>query len=157
MSITIRKATKNDIKLVQQFGFELLDYERQNWDPTLEADWPFSEAGKKAYEKAINEKYTIIAEDEKKHPVGFLIGKIVRPDKDAARKVTIAQLENIFVYPDSREKNIGKQLFEHFKSYCKTEGVNKINVTVNAKNTTAIKFYEKTNFSPSRLFLSQEI
>lgn len=160
MSITIRKVTKDDIELIQRFGFELLEYERQGWDPTLEPDWPFSESGKKYYEMAIDKGYVTVAEDEEngeRQPVGFLIGRVSPASRDAARVMATAHLHNIFVYPDYREKNVGRQLFEDFKSRCKKEGVKKINVTVNAKNTTAINFYEKIDFDTSHLILSQEL
>ena len=52
MNITTRIATMADLKTVQQLGFDLLDYEHQNWDPTLETDWPFSEEGKARLSKS---------------------------------------------------------------------------------------------------------
>ena len=160
MSITIRKATKDDIKLIQQFGYELLEYERKRWDPALEADWPFSESGKKFYEMAIDKGYVTIAEEEENgdnKPVGYLLGRVSPADKNAARVMATAHLHNIFVYDDYRKKNVGKQLFEDFKSHCKKEGVKKITVTVKVDNTDAIKFYEKTNFKPANMILSQEL
>lgn len=156
MGITIRIATMADLKTIQKLGFDLLDYERQNWDPTLDVDWPFSEEGKAGYEKAIKEKYTIIAEEEGE-PVGYLIGSVKKPIKGAARQITTAQLENIFVLRDYRRKNIGKKLFDKFLDYCEQNHVDALNVTVNAKNKTAISFYEKLGFSSSRLFLSKEL
>ena len=109
-----------------------------------------------AYQKAIEGKYTLIAELGGE-PVGYLIGSVKKPIKGAARQITTAQLENIFVLRDYRRKNIGKKLFDKFLDYCEQNHVDALNVTVNAKNKTAISFYEKLGFSSSRLFLSKEL
>ncbi|MBR3122061.1 GNAT family N-acetyltransferase [Candidatus Saccharibacteria bacterium] len=156
MSIIIRTATMADLKAIQKLGFELLDFERQNWDPTLDVDWPFSEVGKASYEKAIKEKYTIIAEADGK-PIGYLIGSVKPSMKDGARHITAAQLENIYVDQNYRRSNVGKKLFESFATYCKKQKADVMNVMVNAKNKNAISFYEKVGFSPSRISFSQEL
>jgi len=156
MSITVRIANMADLKTIQKLGFELLDFERQNWDPTLDTDWPFSEEGKANYEKAIKEKYTIIAEEDGK-PIGYLIGSIRPPIKGGARHITTAQLENIYIDSNYRRSRVGKKLFEHFASYCKKQKVDAMNVMVNAKNDNAISFYKKVGFSPSRISFSQEL
>ena len=64
-NITIRRATLKDLKTIQRFGYELLDYERRNWDPALDVNWPFSKEGEQKYLTAITDKYTIIAEKDK--------------------------------------------------------------------------------------------
>ncbi len=156
MDVIIKRAKINDLETVQQFGYRLLEYERNNWDPDLELDWPFSEQGKDAYTKAINDGYTIIAEIDGR-PVGFLIGSIRRPKAGTARQITAAQLENIFVNEDARVKGVGKKLAEEFKKYCLAEKVDKLNVVVNSENVGAIEFYKKIGFLPSRMILSQDL
>ena len=76
-NVIIRQAKESDIEIIQQFGYELLDFERRNWDKSLDAKWPFTEAGKQKYLEAIKDKYTIIAEIDGK-AVGFLIGKVIK-------------------------------------------------------------------------------
>ena len=44
-NITIRRATLKDLKTIQRFSYELLDYERRNWAPALDVNWPFSKEG----------------------------------------------------------------------------------------------------------------
>ena len=156
MNTTIRRATIDDLKTIQQFGYQLLEYERNNWDPDLKLDWPFSDQGKNAYTKAINDGYTTIAEIDEK-PVGFLIGSIKRPKVGNARQITVAQLENIFVNEDARVRGVGKKLADEFKTYCIAEKVDKLNVVVNSENVEAIKFYKKIGFIPSRMILSQDL
>ena len=153
---TIRRATLEDLKTIQQFGYELLDYERRNWDPTLDINWPFSKEGEQKYRAAITDKYTIIAEKDKK-PIGYLIGKIVDIAPGSARPIKQAYLENIFVLDSARKSGVGVKLIAEFKDYCKKEGVSRINVNVLAANTNAVDFYQKVGFSPRSLSLSQEI
>lgn len=35
MDIVLRRATESDIEIVQAFGAKLLNYERENYDPSL--------------------------------------------------------------------------------------------------------------------------
>ena len=155
-NITIRRATADDIETIQKLGFKLLDFERKNWDPSLDANWPFSEEGKKKYLAAIENKYTIIAEKDGE-PVGYLIGKLIDISPDSARPIKQAYLENIYVSESMRGANIGSEIFANFRDYCKSEGVSRINVSVLAANENAVKFYENVGFSPRSISLSQEI
>jgi GNAT superfamily N-acetyltransferase len=155
-NITIRRAALEDLKIIQRFGYELLDYERQNWDPALDINWPFSKEGEQKYRFAITDKYTIIAEKDKKS-AGYLIGKIVGAAPGSARNIKQAYLENIFVSDSARKSGVGAKLITEFKDYCKKEGVSRINVSVLAANTTAVDFYQKVGFSPRSLSLSQEL
>ena len=155
-NITTRRATLEDLKTIQRFGYELLDYERQNWDPAVDINWPFSKEGEQKYRSAITDKYTIIAEKDKK-PIGYLIGKIVDIAPGSARPIKQAYLENIFVSDSARKSGVGAKLIAEFKDYCKKEGVSRINVNVLVANTNAVDFYQKVGFSPRSLSLSQEI
>lgn len=152
----IRQATLNDLQFIQQLGHELLEYERTNFDSTLDTNWPYSEAGLEKYRQAISTKYTLIAFDSNK-PVGYLIGSLHHPPIDSARHLAFGRIENIFVRTESRSKGIGQKLFEIFRNHCKSQGINRLEVLVNSKNTTALNFYKKINFTPLRLTLSQQI
>ena len=155
-NIIVRRATLEDIKTIQQFGYKLLDYERQNWDSALDVNWPFSKEGEQKYRTAITDKYTIIAEKGGK-PFGYLIGKVVDAAPGSARHIKQAYLENIFVSDSDRKSGVGVKLIVDFRDYCKKEGVSRINVSVLAANTIAVDFYQKVGFSPRSLSLSQEL
>ena len=155
-NIIVRRATLEDIKTIQQFGYKLLDYERQNWDSALDVNWPFSKEGEQKYRTAITDKYTIITEKDGK-PVGYLIGKVVDAAPGSARHIKQAYLENIFVSDSDRKSGVGVKLIVDFRDYCKKEGVSRINVSVLAANTIAVDFYQKVGFSPRSLSLSQEL
>ena len=156
MNVTIRQATIEDLKTVQEFGYKLLKYEHDNWDPILDLNWPFSEGGEANYTKAINERYTLLAELDGK-PVGFLIGSIRLPDPKAPRQITAAQLDNIFVDDEVRGQGIGEKLFDEFKEYCLSKKADTLSVAVTYQNEIATRFYEKIGFVPSRMVLKQEL
>lgn len=152
----IRRATIDDLKTVQQLGFELLKYEHDRWDDTLDLDWPFSEAGEANYRKAILERVTLLAEDDGR-AAGFLIGSIQKAAPGAARNINSAQLNNIYVRDEWRGKKVGQSLADEFKKLCEAEDVSAINVTVNSKNEAAIGFYERVGFASSRIIMSMDI
>ncbi len=155
-NITIGKATIDDLGAIQQLASELFEYEYQRWDNTIDPNWPFSEEATASYKKAINEKVTLIAECDGS-PAGYLIGQIFSADPKAARQVSAAYLENIYISSDYRGHGIGEKLMKEFSDRCRDEGADKIDVMVNAKNVDAIKFYEKTGYATSRLLMSKEL
>lgn len=154
--ITIKKATLENLKTIQQLGFELLQFEHDRWDPTLDLNWPKSESGKAMYENAILNKYTILAYLDDT-AVGYLIGTIQAPPKGSARSNTTAQLNNIYVNESARHTGVGHALAANFRQYCEENHVSNINVTVNAANTGAIAFYAREGFIQSRLIMTQEL
>lgn len=154
--VTIRKATIDDLGVIQQLASELFEYEHQRWDDTIDPNWPFSEEATASYKKAINEKVTLVAERDGS-PAGYLIGKIFPADPKAARQASAAYLENIYISSDYRGSGMGEQLIKEFSDRCKDEGAEKIDVMVNAKNANAIKFYEKMGYATSRLLMSKEL
>lgn len=154
--IIIRRATESDIEIVQQFGYELLDFERKNWDNSLDPKWPFTESGKQKYLEAIKDKYTIIAEMDGKS-VGFLIGKIIKAPAGGARHLSQARVENIYLNEGVRGSGIGAKLIENFRDFCYSNDVNRLDVSVLADNEAAVEFYKKMGFKPRSLNLSQEL
>ncbi|MCR5572608.1 MAG: GNAT family N-acetyltransferase [Candidatus Saccharibacteria bacterium] len=156
MNIFIHKASESDIEAIQEFGSKLLNYERENYDPSLNGNWAFSNEAKERYLNAIRNEYVIIAEIDGQ-PVGFLIGKIIEPKVGNARQVKQAYLQNIYVNEDLRKAGVGKELIENFKKYCRNNNVEQLNVSVLAANETAVDFYEAIGFEPQSLNLSQKL
>jgi len=156
MDISIRKASDSDLKLIQEFGSRLLNFERENYDSSLDSNWAFSDEAKAKYLVAIRERYVIIAELDGR-AVGFLIGSVATPKPGNARPIKQAMLQNIYVDSSQRGIGVGKRLVEEFKAYCKGENVDRINVSVMAANKVAISMYEKVGFSPRSINLAMEL
>ena len=156
MDIIIRRAKASDITTIQEFGSKLLNFERENYDSSLDENWAFSDEAKAKYLNAIQNRYVSIAEIDNQ-PVGFLIGSIITPTGDDARQIKQANLQNIYVDEKMRKAGIGRRLLDDFKQYCKNEGVTRLNVSVLTANTTATDFYYNNGFKPRSLNLFQEL
>ena len=156
MNISIRRAEASDVETVQEFGSKLLNYERENYDSSLDSNWAFSNEAKAKYLDAIQNRYVTIAEADGQ-PVGFLIGSITAPRAGDARQIKQANLQNLYVDESVRKAGIGKQLVENFKDYCKSENVSRLNVSVLAANKVAVDFYDAMGLKPRSLNLSQDL
>ncbi len=156
MDIVIRRAKTTDIAIVQEFGSKLLNFERRNFDSSLDENWAFSDEAKQKYLDAIHNKYVSIAEINNQ-PVGFLVGNVIAPTNNSARQIKQANLQNIYVDENFRKTGLGKKLIEEFKQYCENNGVVRLNVSVLAANTIATDFYCNNGFKPRSLNLSQEL
>lgn len=156
MDITIRRAKESDVAAIQEFGSKLLNFERENFDSSLDENWAFSNEAKAKYLNAIKNRYVTIAEIDGQL-VGFLIGNIITPTDNDARQIKQANLQNIYVNDNVRKTGIGKKLIDDFKHYCKNDGVVRLNVSVLAENKTAIDFYYNNGFKSRSLSLFQEL
>ena len=156
MNATIRRAKASDITIIQEFGSKLLNFERENYDSSLDKNWAFSDEAKTKYLDAIQNKYVSIAEIGGQ-PVGFLIGNVIEPTSNSARQIKQANLKNIYVDENMRKTGLGKKLIEDFKQYCKNNDVIRLNVSVLATNITATEFYNNCGFKPRSLNLFQEL
>ena len=141
--IVIRKAEIKDLKDIQTLNNKLFEYEYEGWDQDLKVGWPFEEAGKEYFLKVINNQIAYIALDNDK-PIGYLAGNI----KAGANYITIqvAEIENIFIENEYRDKNVGTMLINKFKEYCVDKGIKTFKVNASAPNTKAIEFYKKNGF-----------
>lgn len=154
--VEIRRATIDDLPVIQRLGAELAEFEHQNWDEDLDPKWPLSAQGAQVYQKAIEARYVIIAFSDN-DAVGYLIGDIHRPAPDAARQIITAQLNNIYIREEFRKCGVGNMLLENFKEYCKNNNVSRLTTTVIAQNTNALGFYRRQGFEPSRIILAQDL
>ncbi|MBO4855169.1 GNAT family N-acetyltransferase [Candidatus Saccharibacteria bacterium] len=155
MNVTIRRAEESDIRTIQEFGSKLLNFERENYDPSLNEDWAFSDEARAKYLDAIHNRYVVIAEIDGR-AVGFLIGNIIKSENGNARNIKQANLQNIFVDKSHRNAGIGEKLVNDFFVHCRNEKVNRINVSVLAANKNAVGFYNKVGFAPRSINLSMD-
>lgn len=153
--ISILKACDDDLPAIQQLGYELLAHERDNWESSLDPNWPFSEGGRARYLSAMHSDYVLIARISGE-PVGYLIGHVDSLTDDA-RNIKIARLQNLYVVKEARRLGIAAKMFTGFKSYCFSQGADRIDVSVLAENEDAISFYEKIGLTTRSMNLSMKI
>lgn len=81
--------------------------------------------------------YFIVAKSENETIVGFAGIKVILDEAD---------IMNIVVHKDFRNKKIGSQLLEQLLLYSKQNNIKSINLEVNELNSNAIALYKKFGF-----------
>lgn len=147
--VIIRRALEAEIEKLVELNTYLFTLSRTQFDPTMNEKWPDSENGttyfKKVFEAGEN-GIILVAEDQGTF-VGYLSGAIT--DMPAYRvKEGYAELTDMMVTPDYQGKGIGTKLVSTFKEWCSGKSINRIGVSIFAKNNQAIEFYKKMGFSP---------
>lgn len=142
MEINIRKANIEDLKTIQDLNYMLFKLEDENWDDSLNVDWPYEKAGKDYFKDTIENDIMLVAEADNKI-VGYLAGYICN---SSFNRIKLAELDNMLVLEEYRKYGIGTLLINEFKSIVKEHEVESIKVTASYKNRKAIEFYIKNEF-----------
>lgn len=153
--LIIRKATIEDLSVIQALNNSLFELEKSNYDPTLVKNWPLTEEGKEYFCDLINNNYVIVAQLNNNNIVGYLAGTI--NEKGSYEEVKYGEINNMFIKDECRGLGIGKLLINNFKDYCKTNRINNVKVTASFKNKNAIEFYKKNGFEEFDLTLTLKI
>lgn len=153
-SITIRKATIDDLKAIQELNNDLFKLEKENYDPTLVVDWPLSETGKVYFTDLIQNHYVIVALDNN-HIIGYLAGSI--DEKESYTEVEYGEINNMLVKDEYRGYGVGKILINDYKEYCKSIGIKNMKVVASYKNKNAVEFYHKNGFEEFEVTLTAKI
>lgn len=115
-NLIIRKATLNDLSIVQELNNNLFELEIENYDDTLVKNWSLTTEGKNYFEDLIINNYVIVAEKDNKI-IGYLAGTI--NDKGSYENIRYGEVNNMYISDGFRGLNIGKKLINEFKTYCK--------------------------------------
>ncbi len=142
--MTIRKATYNDVKTLNEFLTLLIRDERQ-YDLGINENFIVTNM----YENYIEDsnKLIIIAE-ENNEIVGYLYGIII--PNNATYKYQIAKLDALYITNNYRNMGIATSLIEYFKNWAIAKKVYKIEVNVWSNNIKAKNLYVKNNFKTTK-------
>lgn len=132
-NLTIRKTTKNDIRLIYDFINGLALYEKRPEDMT---------GSEEMLELMLFEKKiaTAIIAEVDENPVGYAI---YYPVFGSFAAKANAHLEDLFIKPEFRRKGLGKEFFFKLLKMLKAEGYSKIEWSCLDWNTPSIEFYKK--------------
>lgn len=152
--INIRIANKNDLEIIQNLDQEVF-VDNQKYDSDLKMDWTKSDDGKNYFNKILNdpESCCFIAEDAGK-PVGYIIAT---PWKVNYLKSKYFEIDNMGVSPKYRSRGIGSLLIEECIAWAKTKGYKRMYVNSYFKNTKAVAFYKRNNFTEIDISLQRNI
>ena len=153
-NIIIRKATIDDLSIIQELNNSLFKLEKENYDSTLVNDWPLSEEGKEYFSDLILNHY-VIAATLNNNIVGYLAGTI--EEKGSYVEVQYGEINNMLVKDEYRGYGVGKLLINNFKEYCKSNNISNIKVVASYKNKNAIEFYRKNGFEEFDLTLTVKL
>ncbi len=143
-SITIRKATPADLESILKLNQELCQKEHDEYDETINQDYPFTGNGKKYFTFRIEsaDSQAFVAESGK-DAIGYLVGGIIKAE-DYRTVKKLAEVENMYIKAAFRGNGIGARLLEQFEMWCREQNVERIRFVASAENEKAISFY-KTN------------
>lgn len=145
MNFKLREASLGDLKEIQKLNQELFLHDFA-YDSTINNDWPFSKDGEKYFKKTItSRKYITLVATAEKQIIGYLVGVVW--NKWPSRPVKTAELDNMLISKEYRQKGIGTMLIEEFLGRCKKRGVKSVFVMAYHKNKEAIDFYQGKGFA----------
>jgi ribosomal protein S18 acetylase RimI-like enzyme len=141
-TITIRKATINDLETLLQFEQGVISAERP-FDPTLRPHPNYYYDIKQMIDDATVE--LVVAEAN-----GQLVGcgyARIEKSKPYLRHDKHAYLGFMYVDPAWRGKNVNQMIVEKLKEWSIAQGLSEMRLEVYCDNHAAIKAYEKAGFS----------
>jgi ribosomal protein S18 acetylase RimI-like enzyme len=154
----IRTATLQDLPGLQEL-VDQLAYSDLPYDNEVDLQWSRTQDGINYLNEKILQKNGVcfIAETDE-----TLIGysTIAIKKLPAWRKVTAAEIENLYVVESYRKRGIGKELLEACIRWVKDQKIDRISVSVFSGNESAKEFYIKRGLTPYdstyELFISQD-
>ncbi|MDP3026893.1 MAG: GNAT family N-acetyltransferase [Nanoarchaeota archaeon] len=155
--IKIRKATLKDLKIIQELNHKLCKEENKQFDITVNPDFPVTKEGEEYFKIRIekDDGCALIASDGEKI-IGYLVGGILKPESYRILS-EIAELGDMFVLEEYRNKSVGTKLHSSFIDWCGKKGIKRIRVVASAKNLKAINFYKKNKFKEYDLVLERDL
>ena len=155
--VKIEKAKIENLKEIQLLNKKLFDEEFEKYDKTIDCTWPLSQEGKKFYKKRIlGEDGCAFILIENQKIIGYLVASL--SEDEFYRSIdNFAELDDMYILKEHRNKEYGRLLYEKFIQWCKTKNVKRLKVLVTAKNKQAIKFYRKKEFKDHTLILEANL
>lgn len=156
MEIKIEPATLHNLKDIQTLECLLVKKENEELNSAFNSEWISGTEGENHFKECItsSDACTLIAYADTVI-VGYLIGKAHEKMPYRIHSF-IAELESIFILEPYRGKGIGTKLYQVFAQWCKSKGLEKIQVFVSPQNTDGIHFYRNNGFTDYRLVLEAD-
>lgn len=154
MKPIIRRATPRDWKTIQKLNTEVFKDNAQ-YDKYQDMTWSISSQGAVFYQRQLSDPHVVCMLAEMNAvPIGYLMAgkKIVE-----YRSHKTIEILHMGVIPEYRSKGIGKLLIAELKKWAKQKGYTSMFVNAYMKNKMAIRFYEKSGFTPIDISLEMHL
>ena len=155
MNITLKKATIEDLSIIQNLNNELCKYETINKFDNYIEDWSLSDISKEYFEYMIKEEFVVVAKVENEI-VGYLAGSTHKDETYSYYEGITAELNNMFIMEKFRKYGIGSKLVNSFFNWCKEQNAKRVMVTASFNNINTINFYKKNGFKEINVSLRYE-
>jgi len=157
MEPIVKKATIDDLGIIQELNSILFRKEYSEFDKTLNCEWTNGTSGTDYFRSRITKDdscalISLVGE----RVVGYIVGALAQT-KDYRNVKRMAELENMFILEDFQRYGIGTKLFDGFLEWCKSKEATRLKVVASEKNTQAINFYRKNGFKDHDLTLEREL
>lgn len=154
-NLAIRKATLNDLEAITLLS-DKLGSSGEVYDKCIVSTWAHTTPGKKYFVNAIQKTdgICLVATSNTK-VIGYCSGTL--PKKESWRTVKLAEIDNIFVEEEFRQKGIGKLLLDEFCNWAKKMKIDRVSISAFAENTRAIALYKREGFAPYDLILEKKL
>lgn len=157
MEVKFRKATVEDIKVLQDLKYKLLKYEEENLNNLIDPEWFKTDDAAHKFEKEINDPdQTIILAELEGKIVGFVAGEVFKAPPYKRIRID-SELVTIFVEEDYRNMKIGAMLVEEFVQWAKSKNADQVKIEPYYNNEKAIKFYKREGFEDFVIMLRKKL
>lgn len=157
MSELIRDVRPEDFSGIQALNGELFAFET-TFSQEYNVWWMYEERGIEYFLRRLkndDDNSILFVAEKEERLVGYVCGYV---DFYSARSVNkIAEIENMIVEDQFRNRGIGKALVDAFLEKAGELGAKKAKVAMLAGNTSAENFYRKMGFSDHELMLERKI
>lgn len=145
MSVSVRRATKEDAPYIARFAMNLVE-QHVGYDPVRFARIATLDGMEWFYggQTDVTDAAVLVAEFDGK-VVGFAYLRYEETNY-AELATSVARLHDIYVDETARHTGAGRELIKRSVDVAKELGASKILLTVAAKNTGAQKFFEQAGF-----------
>jgi ribosomal protein S18 acetylase RimI-like enzyme len=152
--LKIRRAERKDLDAILRLNHKLFEKEHKEYDNSLDLNWTYGR-GAKIFSNNIINDFAAVAEINNKI-IGYLAGG-VSDSGSSWRTVKIAELNNMFIEEEFRNKRIGKRMVEKFVEWCKNKQIDRISVRASVQNELGIEFYKRVGFKNYDVVLEMKL
>ncbi len=159
MEYKIKKASIDDLLKIQELNRQLCRLEFENFDNTIDPEYPFSVRGEKYFTDRISDQengLSLVATNIEDKIIGYFIGGINEVE-DYRTPAKIAEGETMYVVEEFRGKGIGTKFMEMFEDWAKLRDVKHLRLVASSLNEKALNVYKKEGYKVMDVVLEKEI
>lgn len=153
--INIRKADRNDLPAIADLAGKMIDYHR-SLDEYYKPLSAYKDLEKELTEE-LADKNSLFLIAEKDNKIGGYFRGAIESAPSYASPKKIGVIYDIYVAEEYRRHGIGEALMKDVLEWFGAKNVKNIELSVDARNTSAINFWKRFGFFEYKLRLRRDI